>query len=309
MYLKEGTYFVTARTQQSRLLLRPSTQTNEVIGGVLGRAARLYKVRVYGFVVTSNHLHLLVHVRDGGLSRFMQYLLGNIAIKVGRMVRWSGAFWQRRFAAEPVLDDGALVRRLRYILEHGVKEGLVRTVAEWPGLSCVGQLLGEATRTFKWFNWAKRWTKGKLRPELRGLFDERFAQDEPLTVAPLPPWERLSPEERRERVLELIADIEKRGSKTKRKARPAAAVLQMKPHTRPRRTKKSPRPHSLCHASSRGARAAFREQYRQFVAWHRVGSQRFRGGELFASFPPFAFRPPILHAIDELLARYKASGT
>ena len=152
-------------------------------------------------------------------------------------------------------------------------------------------------------------TKGKLRSDLQGLFDERFARDEPLTLAPLPPWERLSPEERRGRVLELIADIEKRGSKTKRKPRPPDAVLQMKPHARPRRTKKSPRPHSLCHASSRRARLAFKEQYRQFVAWHRQGSQRFRGGELFASFPPLAFRPPIIHAIDDVVARYKASST
>jgi hypothetical protein len=43
---------------------------------------------------------------------------------VGRLVGWSGGFWERRYSAEPVLDDTALVGRLRYILAHGVKEGL-----------------------------------------------------------------------------------------------------------------------------------------------------------------------------------------
>ncbi|PTL74953.1 hypothetical protein DAT35_57475 [Vitiosangium sp. GDMCC 1.1324] len=44
----------------------------------------------------------------------------------------------------PVLDDEALVGRLRYVLTHGVKEGLVERSAEWPGLTCLPQLLGPA---------------------------------------------------------------------------------------------------------------------------------------------------------------------
>jgi hypothetical protein len=38
-------------------------------------------------------------------------------------VDWNGGFWERRYSAEPVLDDVALVGRLRYVLAHGVKEG------------------------------------------------------------------------------------------------------------------------------------------------------------------------------------------
>jgi hypothetical protein len=55
----------------------------------------------------------------------MQYLRANLSRKVGRLVDWSGGFWERRYSAEPVLDDEALVGRLRYVLAHGVKEGLV----------------------------------------------------------------------------------------------------------------------------------------------------------------------------------------
>ncbi len=55
---------------------------------------------------------------------------------------WSGGFWERRYSAEPVLDDATLVGRLRYVLAHGVKEGLVDRRAEWPGLTCLPQLLG-----------------------------------------------------------------------------------------------------------------------------------------------------------------------
>ncbi|HZH78187.1 MAG TPA: hypothetical protein VEY88_19320 [Archangium sp.] len=31
--------------------------------------------------------------------------------------------------------------------------------AEWPGLTCLAQLLGPAKRRFHGFNWTKRWSK------------------------------------------------------------------------------------------------------------------------------------------------------
>ncbi|WP_395817335.1 hypothetical protein [Archangium minus] len=53
----------------------------------------------------------------------MQYLRANLSRKVGKLVDWSGGFWERRYSAEPVLDDAAMVGRLRYVLAHGVNEG------------------------------------------------------------------------------------------------------------------------------------------------------------------------------------------
>ena len=40
MFQEEGFYFVTSRYFQGRLLLRPSAQVNEVVGGVLARAVQ-----------------------------------------------------------------------------------------------------------------------------------------------------------------------------------------------------------------------------------------------------------------------------
>jgi REP element-mobilizing transposase RayT len=144
MFKEEGYYFVTSRCFQGRLLLRPSQEVNEVVGGVLARAVEQSAgtVRLHAFTFLSNHFHLLVWARGAALSTFMQYLRANLSRKVGRLVDWSGGFWERRYSAEPVLDDAALVGRLRYVLAHGVKEGLVERSAEWPGLTCLPQLLG-----------------------------------------------------------------------------------------------------------------------------------------------------------------------
>jgi REP element-mobilizing transposase RayT len=94
-------YFVTVRCFQRRLLMRPSSGTNDVLGGVLARAAERNGVELFAFVFASNHVHLLVRAPRGNLPRFMQYLLTNISKKVGQLVRWKGRFWERRYSAEP----------------------------------------------------------------------------------------------------------------------------------------------------------------------------------------------------------------
>jgi len=55
---------VTSRTLHSRLLLRPDPELNQIIGGALGRAQRLYGVAILGYVFLSNHYHLLLRVQD-----------------------------------------------------------------------------------------------------------------------------------------------------------------------------------------------------------------------------------------------------
>ena len=101
----ERIYFVTNRTLQGRLLMTPSTQINDLIGGVLARAVQRHEVELFAFVFLSNHIHLLLRAKEGEFSKFMGYLQGNIAREVGRLINWQGKFWHRRFSAEPVLDD------------------------------------------------------------------------------------------------------------------------------------------------------------------------------------------------------------
>ena len=102
-------FLATVRCLQGRLFLRPSRETYDVLGGVLARAVRLYGVEIFAFNFASNHLHLIVRAPRGNLPQFMQYLLSNISKKVGPLVKWRGAFWERRYSAQPLLDDAALL--------------------------------------------------------------------------------------------------------------------------------------------------------------------------------------------------------
>jgi len=290
MYEPSGIYFVTARCFQGRLLLRPSRETNEVLGGVLARATRLAGVELFAFVFASNHLHLLVRAPKGNLPRFMQFLLANVSRKIGWLVGWRGAFWERRYSAEPVLDDEALFGRVRYILAHGVKEGLVRKCSDWPGLSCFRQMIGARLRQFRWFDWTRRW-RARSRQEARDRMNELWAEAETLTLAPLPFWAHLTDSGRRRRILRAVTAIQREGASSFERVLGRRGVVTQDPQVRPNRPARSPRPQ--CHASRRELRAEFADRYRAFTSVFLHASEKWRQGDLSASFPSGAFRPVI----------------
>lgn len=292
-------YFVTARCCQARLLMRPSCETNEVLGGVLARAVRLMHVEVFAFSFQSNHLHLLVRAPRGNLSKFMQYVLANVARKIGWLVRWRGTFWERRYSAEPVLDDEALVERLRYTLAQGVKDGLVRRCRDWPGLSCLRMLVRGSRRTFLWFGWSKRW-RARSDQAATDRFHPRWAERETLELTVLPHWAHVSRRHRARRVLELVRAIERQAEGVHERVLGRAGVLSQHPHHRPSRPKRSPRPH--CHATRANVRRAFIEGYHAYVASFRAASARWRRGELGAEFPLGAVKPFVWPAVYPLLA-------
>ena len=281
-------YFVTVRCFQRRLLMRPSNGTNEVLGGVLARAARLNGVEVFAFVFASNHVHLLVRAPRGNLPRFMQHLVTNISKKVGQLVQWKGRFWERRYSAEPVLDEVALLGRVRYVLAHGPKEGLVRTCAEWPGLSSLSMMLEGTPRRFRWFNWTR---KAKVHGSATrpGRFADEWAEQETLTLTPLP----LQTLRSREAFLRFLQDathaIEQEASRLHRRFLGRAGVLRQNPHRRARQKERSSRP--PCHTSFPALLREYLEKFRAFAAAFRHASSLWKQGELEVMFPEGAYRP------------------
>jgi REP element-mobilizing transposase RayT len=182
-------FFITSRTIQSRFLMAPSDKTNGLIGGILARGVRQCQVELFAYVFTSNHFHAMVRAPSAiAMSRFMQRLQSNIAIKVGRLVGWRGRFFARRYSAEPIVDEGAQIERLNYILSHGVKEGLVSRCQQWPGLSCAQALLqGGRSSVHRWRNWTRRWKMEVYQDVRVDRFSEACpSETETLELAPLP---------------------------------------------------------------------------------------------------------------------------
>jgi len=295
-YILEGGALVevTCRTMHSRFLLRPGQATNEIVVGVLGRAQRKYPIRVCGYVLASNHLHLLLDVDDAHqLSRFMRYVNSNLARKVGRLVGWRDKIWSRRYQATVVSpEEVAQVGRFRYILSHGVKENLVETVEQWPGVHCAKSLLSGEPAEGYWFDQTQEYA-ARRRGE---KFDRmRYATPEKLVLSPLPCWKHLSEEVRRQLVVEMIADIEAEAALRRQRSGSqvlgAARVRGQHPFDRPKRPKKSPAP--LFHAVSKRVREELWRAYAWFVSEFRRASEKLRSGNRLARFPAGSFPPAL----------------
>jgi hypothetical protein len=285
---------VTTRTLHSRYLLRSSRELDEIIVGVLGRAQRLYQVRICGYLFLSSHYHLLLDVDEAHqLSLFMAYVNSNLAREVSRLHRWPEKIWSRRYQGIVISDEeAAQIARLRYLLANGSKEGLVARPQDWPGVHVAKALIQGEDLTGTWFDRTQEYTARNRGEKFDRL---QYATPETLHLSPLPCWKHLPEETWRGHALTLIHEIAEEIARhlanTGSQPLGAAAILSKHPHHRPKMQKRSPAP--LFHAFSSAARRELWEAYRLFVAAFRQAADKLRGGNRNAVFPLGSFPPAL----------------
>ena len=294
---------VTCRTVQGRFLLKPTDELRTLVIGILARARRLHPVRLHAFVFLSNHYHLLLSVEDARqLAGFMNYLNSNLAREAGRLYGWKEKFWGRRYQAIVISEEEAAQSdRLRYLLSHGCKEGLVSKPQQWPGAHCVSALLGERRLTGLWFDRTSEYA-ARVRGEEFSRLD--FASIETVTLAPMPCWRDLSRYQQRARVGQVVKgiEIETTTRHARKGTQPAGvrAILSQRPHDRPRRLTRTRAP--SFHAASKAVRRELVEAYDWFLAAYRDAAEKLRQGHLGGAFPEGCFPPglPFVEWISEL---------
>ncbi len=298
---------ITNRTIQGRPLLRASREFNRLVLGALGRAlSQLPSVAIYIFAFASNHFHIILSVPTlADISRFMNRFDSSLARIACRHHGWRDRLWADRFHSIPILDQDALAARVRYILSHGCKEGLVLRPEDWPGASCLPALLHGEKLTGVWIDHTA--LHRKPRPAGNGdgggaaLATEEVEIEYEVPLTPLPFWAELPVAERQEKARALVADIE--AETRKRHARlgthplGAPRVLAQEPHQVPLEVKRRRAP--ACHTSRPELLRAFRQAYRAFAAMFREASRRLRAGEPGAVFPEHCF-PPALDYLGSL---------
>ena len=255
---------------------------------------RKYPLRVCAYAFASTHFHLILDVDDAlQLARFMGYVNSNLARKIGRLLHWRDKFWSRRYQAIVISSEAAAqTERLKYVLAHGVKEGLVEKVADWPGVHCAQALMTGETVQGYWFDGTQEYAARRRGEDFDRM---RFATPETLTLSPLPCWKHLPEEKQRELASCLVAEIESeaavRRQRTGSQVLGASAVRGQHPLDRPAKPKKSPAP--LFHAASKAIRRELYSMYRWFTATFREASEKLRAGDRTVSFPAGSFPPAL----------------
>ena len=242
----------------------------------------------------SSHVHILFDVDSvQQVSDFMEYAGSNLAREVNRLTDWSGPIFERRYSMIPVSnEEAAQVEVLKYVIGHGVKEGLVEHVAQWPGIhSTKARLRDEPLRGY-WFSRTKEYAARRRGEDFDPL---EYATEETVELSPIPCWEHLPTEEYRERVCGLVEGIEEEAAADRERtgipARGPEAILAQDPQHRPAKLAKSPAP--FVHAASKAARLALYQSYSWFVGEFRKAAEKLRGGERDVSFPPGCFPPAL----------------
>jgi REP element-mobilizing transposase RayT len=98
----------------------------------LFEAKKRYGLRVLNYVVTSNHIHLLVI--DSGpdvIPNSIQLIAGRTAHEFNQRKERKGAFWEDRYHATAVERKEHLIRCLVYIDLNMVRAGVVTHPSEW----------------------------------------------------------------------------------------------------------------------------------------------------------------------------------
>lgn len=272
-------------------LLLPLPGVPEMILGVLARAQAISRVQIHGFVILSNHLHMLVTPRDAGsLSAFMRYFKSNVTKELKRLVGFKGSPWDGRYDAAIVQDDiEDQVARFLYILRNGTKEGLVASPLDWLGPSSVHAIVGGTWRIRgEWYDRTKEY-----RARLAGR-SETVKSVEYVTITPLPCWAGETLETIQRRVRDFVRLIEERTHRMHQRngTRPVgmAKILERSRFDAPDSFRPTPAP--WFHASRKEDILALGEEIRGFRARHREASKRYMSGDLGVTFPAGSFPPP-----------------
>ena len=281
-------------TLQNRRLLRAGPDFNEKVVGILSRAQELYPVRLHAFVCLSSHYHALAtHDDPEVMAGFHGHLNTNLSKEVGRSYGWDGTVFPQRYHAVELSDEPEIERaRLKYLLSNGVKEGLVASPLDWPGVSAAKALVSGAPLKGNWIDRTSYW-EARNRGEDVTLGDFTHARE--VHFEPLPSMQHLSKEAYRAMIAELVQEIEDEGRAMHRRegTRPlgVAAILAEDPEFRPREVEKRPCP--WFHVLDPELKKALYTALVAILVQYREAAERLKQGDRSARFPLHTFTPTL----------------
>jgi putative transposase len=132
-YLLEGyTYHLTHRCHDRRFLLRFAKDRNAYRKWLLEGVKRI-RVPVYGYCITGNHVHVIVHAdRVEDVSALMHLAAGSTAKQYNLRKNHLGAVWEHPYQCTVIQDGTHLFNCLCYVDLNMIRAGAVERPEGWP---------------------------------------------------------------------------------------------------------------------------------------------------------------------------------
>lgn len=130
-YVPGYVWHITHRCHKKEFLLKFSHVRKNYLQWLF-EAKKRYGLSILNYIVTSNHIHLLV-VDTGKdvISKSMQLTAGRTGQEYNQRKKRNGAFWEDRYHATIIQANDHLLRCMVYIDLNMVRTGVVSHPSEW----------------------------------------------------------------------------------------------------------------------------------------------------------------------------------
>ncbi|SMC96748.1 REP element-mobilizing transposase RayT [Desulfocicer vacuolatum DSM 3385] len=130
-YLPGHVWHITHRCHKKEFLLKFARDRRRWVAWLF-EARKRYGLKILNYIVTSNHIHLLVDGRGRHvIPESIRLIAGRTAQEYNQRKKRNGAFWEDRYHATAVQQDDHLIKCLTYIDLNMVRAGIVKHPSEW----------------------------------------------------------------------------------------------------------------------------------------------------------------------------------
>ena len=123
-------YHVTSRGDRREPIYRDDADRAAQLA-VIAHAMDRFDAQLLAYCLMGNHYHLVLHTRQGNLSRLMRHVNGVYTQDHNRRHGLVGHLFQGRFKAILVDRDAYLLALCRYVERNPVAAGMVRAPRDW----------------------------------------------------------------------------------------------------------------------------------------------------------------------------------
>jgi len=131
-YITGYIWHITHRCHKKEFLLKFGKDRDRWLNWLF-EAKKRYETCILNYMVTSNHIHLLL--LDNGnrdtIPKSLQLIAGRTGQEYNQRKQRKGAFWEDRYHATAVESDEHLIKCLIYIDLNMVRTGVVSHPSEW----------------------------------------------------------------------------------------------------------------------------------------------------------------------------------
>lgn len=125
IYTQDTCYFITASVVKHQPLFS-TTNKRDLLRDILKNAIQDYGIKLYAWVILADHYHLLLHISDHPLYKFLKRLHGESAIQLNKLDSTSGRqVWYQYWDRFP-RNDKDFWAYFNYIHLNPVKHGYVQ---------------------------------------------------------------------------------------------------------------------------------------------------------------------------------------